>query len=144
MTSSIRQPTQSETTRQSGVLVSGGAVDNNKIIVEYAERLADKLEKKMDPDKLKYFVKAVAAKVKAIANVNFNDNTTFEEFHAEISKDLDVIRELAAEKNLKFANECLALYHYENHGKEFMKLCSPEFYLDASPQDILKNAKLYS
>ncbi|KAK6029334.1 hypothetical protein OSTOST_04559 [Ostertagia ostertagi] len=121
--------------------VFGGAAGYSRDIVEYAERLAHRIGVK-DPDRFMSLVEVVAAEVKGNQKFNFNDNATFNEFQGRIEMELPIIKKLAASRNLKFADEYKALYHYRKHGAEFMELCSPQFYLGDLPQDILKNAKL--
>lgn len=56
--------------------------------------------------------------------------------------DLATIRNVAAGKNLKFADQFKALYHYRKHGEEFMKFCKPEFYVGDLPGNIRVKGKL--
>ncbi|GMT20689.1 hypothetical protein PFISCL1PPCAC_11986 [Pristionchus fissidentatus] len=121
--------------------VFGGAAGYNKDIVTFASKLAAKMNIGKDPDAFMSLVEIVAAQHKD-PNFSFTDSTTFANFHSSIGKDLAKVRNIAATKSLRFADDFKALYHYRKHGAEFMEMCTPKFYLGKLPSNIRTNGSL--
>ncbi|GMS79842.1 hypothetical protein PENTCL1PPCAC_2017 [Pristionchus entomophagus] len=120
--------------------VFGGAAGYNKEIVSFASKLADKMGIGKDPDAFMSLVEVVAAKHKE-SSFAFTD-TTLNKFHTDVASDLAKVRNIDSTKGLRFADSYKALYHYRKHGGEFMDMCTPKFFLNELPSNILRNGQL--
>ncbi|CAI2344255.1 unnamed protein product [Caenorhabditis sp. 36 PRJEB53466] len=120
--------------------VFGGAAKYDEHIVDFATKLADEMKMTNNPDGFMSLVEIVAAQAKK--DPNFARTGNVKNFLATLMKDLNKVREISSSKTLSFPDEFKALYHYRKHGEEFMKFCTPEFYLGKLPGNVQNQGNL--
>ncbi|EFO91700.1 hypothetical protein CRE_06059 [Caenorhabditis remanei] len=120
--------------------VFGGTAKYDENIVNFSSRVARELKMKNNPDGYMSIVEMVVAKTKQ--DNNFVRTGNARDFAAGIQRDLAKVQRIGSQKELKFADPYKALYHYRKHGEQFMKKCTPEFYLGELPGQIKSRGKL--
>ncbi|KAF1755036.1 hypothetical protein GCK72_021604 [Caenorhabditis remanei] len=126
--------------RQIGRLnkVFGGAAKYDEHVVNFATKIANEMKMSNNPDGFMSLVEMVAAQAKL--DPNFPQTGNVQQFCAGIQQDLSAIREMG--NQFTFSDEFKALYHYRKHGDEFMRMCTPDFYLGELPAQIQQQGQL--